>query len=836
MDEILKDFLTETAEHIQGVESQLVLFERDPTDAALVSSIFRLVHTIKGTSSFLGLNRMQRVAHSAENLIGELREGALPTPTTVSLILAAIDRIKGLLDEIELKGSEPEGDDRDLTEPLDAQAVSVRQPHSPLTTNMPPLSAEVLPAQILPGDSARGPKASSPSKGPETIRVAVDTIERIMQLVSELVLTRNQLLELTRHREDDMVKSPLQRLSSLTTDLQDAVMRARMQPVSRLFSNLPRLVRELSGELGKKIDLVTEGDDTELDRQLIEVLRDPLTHLIRNSADHGIELPEARLAAGKTEFGEIRVAASHEAGQITIAISDDGKGLDIERIKQKVLSQNLATEAELARLTEDEICRFIFEPEFSTASVVTNVSGRGVGMDVVRSNIELIGGSVSVSSKPGRGCVFLLKIPLTLAIAPALIILVAGQRFALPQHAVVEAVAIGSGSDVVEKVQNSLVLKLRDEVIPVVDLQSVLKLNAAAQSDQPDRLAVIMRVAGGAFGIIVDAVIDIQEIVVKPLSASLAHLKAFCGHTILGDGSVVLILDPAGIGGGLGIEKQADRKRESAKEAASHAATRLLLFKAGPGALKALPVSLVGRIEMIEPGKVHETQGGWVTVHQKRLMPLTPMHHDIRPGEKAFPALVITERDRSVVLLVEQIVDIVEEELTIQLRNGGGAIVGTAEIRGEPVEFVDISHYLNSDFYADRGQVDDRSRRVMLVGVDGFAGDMLLPLLRAARYDVSIVKSWPDAEQLIAQGGPFNAVLFDMDSSPVDAKSKFLQLGGVDAPLIGLAGSGGRKANAFDGALIVNKFETQAVLNALTAIVESDAPSKVRAFAPEMAA
>ena len=266
-----------------------------------------------------------------------------------------------------------------------------------------------------------------------------------MTLVSELVLTRNQLLEITRRLAEDPIKPPLQRLSSLTSDLQDAVMRARMQPIGRLFSNLPRLVRELASDVGKKIELVTAGSDTELDRQLIELIRDPLTHMIRNCADHGIETPQERRAAGKPEAGTIRVSAAHEAGHINIAISDDGRGLDVERIRAKALSLGLAGEAQLARMTNDEVCSFIFAPGFSTARQVTSISGRGVGMDVVRENIESIGGTVALSTAMGRGTTFALKIPLTLAIAPALIIETAGQRFALPQHAVVEAVSTARG-------------------------------------------------------------------------------------------------------------------------------------------------------------------------------------------------------------------------------------------------------------------------------------------------------------------------------------------------------------------------------------------------------
>ncbi len=440
MDELLKDFLTETTEHIEGAETQLVQFERNPTDASLISSIFRLVHTIKGTSSFLGLERLERVGHAAESVMGMLRDGVPPTQHSVTIILAAIDRIKNIIEDIARTGSEPAEDDSEIIAALEAYyaagsaapvedaapaAASTPEPvhvqetpvHAPAVAAAEP-AAPAAPVAAAPAAPQPEPaKAKAPSKekeeasgdksknhNQETIRVSVDTIERMMQLVSELVLSRNQLLEIARHRDDDAIKTPLQHLSTLTSDLQDAVMRARMQPVGRLYANLPRLVRELSTSLGKNIDLVTEGADTELDRQLIEVIRDPLTHLIRNCADHGIETTgrarcrrQARDAARSASPPPMRPARSPSTSSTTAKASTSSAS------RQKILSQGLATEQELKAMSIEEIYRFIFEAGFSTAQVVSNVSGRGVGMDVVRSNIEAIGGSVSLYVGPGQG-------------------------------------------------------------------------------------------------------------------------------------------------------------------------------------------------------------------------------------------------------------------------------------------------------------------------------------------------------------------------------------------------------------------------------------------------
>ena len=509
MDELLNDFLVETSEHLEAASSQLVQFEIDPSNSAIVTSIFRLVHTIKGTCGFLGLSRLELLTHAAEAVVSHLRDGKAATPELVTLILAAVDRVKLILAELEAHSAEPAGDDNDLIFALQSHLTLLG--HDPgvdddETVQSRPITTSVAPS--LPG-AAKADQGDA-QKRSETIRVDVMSLERIMVLVSELVLTRNQLLELSRTRDDEAVKAPMQRLSSLTSDLQDSVMRARMQPLSRLFARLPRLIRELASETKKKLTLVMDGGETELDRQLIEVIRDPLTHILRNAADHGIERPEQRLAAGKPEAGTVRIVASHEAGYITVSIADDGRGLDLERIKSKALARGLVGLVDLEQMAPEAIYRFIFLPEFSTTTAVTNISGRGIGLDVVRDNIETIGGSITVTSTYGKGTSFNLKIPLTLAIAPALIIRAGTHRFALPQQSVVEAIGLAEGSShTIEHIQDRLVLRIRDQVVPLVDLRSVFKLPGEATADE-GKLAVIMRFGSTSYGIIVDSVADVQ--------------------------------------------------------------------------------------------------------------------------------------------------------------------------------------------------------------------------------------------------------------------------------------------------------------------------------------
>src|SRR5215213_5003566 len=449
MDELLREFLTETNESIDVVNAELVRFEQDPNNAKILGNIFRLVHTIKGTCGFLNLPRLEALTHAAEALIGKFRDGLPVTSEAVTLILATIDRIKMLLEELERNQAEPAGDDRDLISALDRMVkhtaagseVGQRLQQSPPAGRQPekPADPEISsPATVDPSvdTSNRDDDRPEGTIASQSIRVAVDTLEHLMTTVPELVLTRNQLLDIARRHEESEFKAPLQRLASVTAELQEGVMKTRMQPIGNAWQKLPRIVRDLSTELGQAIEFEMVGADTELDRQVLDLIKDPLPHMVRNSADHGLEMPAARRAAGKPEKGTVRLSAWHEGGHIIIDVADDGRGLDTERIKAAVLAKGLGTEAEVEKMTDSQIQKFIFMPGFSTASKVTNVSGRGVGMDVVRANMDQIGGVIDVKSVFGQGTSLLIKIPLTLAIVSALIVQCAGDRFAIPQLAV----------------------------------------------------------------------------------------------------------------------------------------------------------------------------------------------------------------------------------------------------------------------------------------------------------------------------------------------------------------------------------------------------------------
>ena len=683
MDDLLRDFLTETNENLDVADTQLIKFEQDPSNAEILNNIFRLVHTIKGTCGFIGLTRLASLAHAAETLMDRFREGMPVTSDAVGLVLSTIDRIKEILAGLEAsEGIEPAGSDEDLASQLIAMASGetpkaaapakggkpakaakpaeaakpvevVKAVEKPLKVEAPiqTLDRDLMPGEVsldelermfreTPVDPPKPapklvekvvekvvtPPVAAPaaaanddggSHGPvsgQTIRVNVDALEHLMTTISELVLTRNQLLEIARRSEDNEYKVSLQRLSTVTAELQSAVMQTRMQPVGNAWQKLPRLVRDLSNDLGKYIDLEQTGADTELDRQVLDLIKDPLIHMVRNSADHGLESPSERIKAGKSERGVIRLAAYHQGGQIVIEVGDNGRGLDVARIRAKAVENGLTTEAEVSKMSDQQVFRFIFQPGFSTAAKVTSVSGRGVGMDVVRSNIEQIGGTVDVRSKLGEGSTFTIKIPLTLAILPALIVSVGQDRFAIPQLAVVELVRAQAGSEhVIEQLKGAPVMRLRETLLPIVRLADLLGTADTSQVADPQAgFVVVMRVGGQVFGLVVDTVCQTEEIVVKPMSSKLRGVAIFSGCTILGDGRVIMIVDPNGVAQAATFASEAtattDGPGVTGEDKVDAALVSMLIVRAGSKEPKAVPLSLITRLEEVEASSVEYRQ------------------------------------------------------------------------------------------------------------------------------------------------------------------------------------------------------------------------------------
>ncbi|GJD47661.1 Sensor histidine kinase RcsC [Methylobacterium crusticola] len=844
MDDLLREFLTETGEHLDTVDLELVRFEQDPNNQTILRNIFRLVHTIKGTCGFLGLPRLEALAHAAETLMGKFRDGLPVTTPAVSLILQTLDRIKLIVAELERTAAEPAGVDDDLIGSLE------RMSEAPVPAPAPRVDEVVLP-QILeralkpgevslddlerafrdtpgPGaepepepapevvrldevrsqqarphqDEARPPEArraeparqepvrqdpvrqeparaeaaSESDAGPvnkvQTIRVNVDTLEHLMTMVSELVLTRNQLLEIARRHEDGNYKVPLQRLSHVTAELQEGVMKTRMQPIGSAWQKLPRVVRDLSSELGKKIDLVMQGAETELDRQVLEVIKDPLTHMVRNSADHGIESGADRRAVGKPDKGTIRLNAFHEGGTITIEIADDGKGLDLQAIRRKAVERGVAAEAEVERMTDAQVAKFIFHAGFSTAKAVTSVSGRGVGMDVVKTNIELIGGTIDIQTELGRGTTFTIKIPLTLAIVAALIVSARDMRFAIPQVSVLELVRVRPGTDhAVERINGSPVLRLRDRLLPIVPVAGMLGLDApGAASSSDEGFVVVSQVGRQRFGILVDGVFHTEEIVVKPMSTKLRHIPLFSGNTILGDGAVVLIIDPNGVarmvGSGVASGQQVEAEAEAEESSADQPVT-LLVFKGGGDALKAVPLSLVTRLEEIDAAKIEWVGGRPLIQYRGRLMPLVPADPGQALKREGAQALVVfSDGERSMGLVVDEIVDIVDEVLDVELVAERSDLIGSAVVRGRATEIVNIAHYLplaHEDWGRPSNRAMPRAPNLLLVDDSPFFREMLTPVLKAAGYRVLTAGSVDEALGLLGGEGRIDLVVSDLE-------------------------------------------------------------------------
>ncbi len=799
MDELLRDFLTETGESLDLVDAELVRFEQEPNNGGILGNIFRLVHTIKGTCGFLGLSRLETLTHAAETLMGQFRDGMPVTAEAVTLILSTIDRIKSILAELEAKEQEPAGNDADLIEQL-ARMARHQAAAPPPPTQQEPVAEDLDERQIATATAeAEKPAAETSEKlAGHSIRVSVDTLDRLMTTVSELVLTRNQLLEIVRRHEESDFKVPLQRLSNVTAELQEGVMKTRMQPIGNAWQKLPRIVRDLCAELGKEIELEMHGAETELDRQVLELVRDPLTHLVRNCADHGIESPAARIAGGKPKAGTIRLTAHHQGGHIIIEIADDGRGLDAARIKAKAIETGLASDADLVGKSDAEICNFIFAPGFSTAAQVTSISGRGVGMDVVRSNIEQIGGTVDLKSVAGAGTTFTIKIPLTLAIVSALIVEVAGERFAIPQLSVLELVrAGGTGEHRIERIKDTPVLRLRNQLLPLLYLKEVFRLG---DSERESGFVVVIQVGNQVFGAVVDGVLHTEEIVIKPVSSKLRHIAVFSGTTILGDGSVIMIVDPNGVAQALGRAAQAAQadapELKQREEAAADDIVSLLVFRAGSQRLKAVPLSLVTRLEEIDCRRIEISDGRHLVQYRDQLMPLLRIDADTGlKNEGAQPILVFSDHGRSMGLVVDEIVDIVEDKLDIEVAGNRPGVLGYAVIKGNTTEIVDVAHFLPQafeDWFRRRdGANNSPARTILLVDDSPFFRDMLAPLIKAAGYRVIAVGSGAEALTALKSGSRVDLVVTDVEMPDMDGFALAQAVRGAPAtaaiPIIALA-------------------------------------------------
>jgi two-component system, chemotaxis family, sensor kinase CheA len=850
MDDLLTDFLTESAENLARLDREIVELEQRPDDPDLLKSIFRAIHTIKGTCGFLDLARLERVAHAAEDVLGLLRDGSLQvTPEVISDVLAAVDVIKAILHALEQTGAEPAADDAALIErlhtwtggPADdgaalddlifpvpvipaAVAASAESP-------APPTGAEV-PVPVAAERAVRGPVADS------TLRVGVGILDLLMNLAGELVLTRNQLLQLAHEDEESEFRLPLQHLNRVTSELQEAVMKTRLQPIGNAWGKLPRLVRDLALSSGKQIELDMAGAETELDRQILQAIGDPLTHMVRNSADHGIETPAERRAAGKPEQGTIALEAFHEGGYIVIEIRDDGRGLDAEAIRRKAVERGLVRAESAAGLAESQIFRFVFEPGFSTADRVTSVSGRGVGMDVVRSNIEAIGGRIDLHSQPGLGTTVRVKIPLTLAILSALIVNVAGQCYAIPQIGVVELVRIGEdNASLLQCVGGAPVFRLRESLLPLVRLDEALQCAAPREGEES---IVVCQVGGQKFGLVVDRIVDTQEIVVKPLGRMVKAIPFFSGTTILGDGRVIMILDIPAIATltrGDEAEAAIGEPLQEGWEAAVGSIDEpmtLIVFGSGGEARQAMPLALVSRLEKVQSESIEYADGRWLVQYRGGLLPLVPASPAIRMRDlPERPVIVFSDGERSMGLAVDEIHDIIEDRLHIESGSGIPGILGAAVIAGSSMEVVDIHHFLRAaDPLWFRRQADAMLRhRVLLVEDSAFFRNVVGPALHAAGYEVASAGDGQEALERLEAGERFDVILSDIDMPRVDGWEFATRVNRHplwrETPMLALTGRSSeadqRHAAAVGFRGFLPKFDRDAVLAAVRTAIASGA-------------
>lgn len=879
-DEILQDFLAESWENLAQLDTEIVTLEKDPNNADLLASIFRTIHTIKGTCGFIGLTQLGAVAHSGENVLGRMREGILAvTPDAISLVLQAIDVIKELLGGLEATGSEPTRDDSKLIARLDhlAETGSADLPEDCGDDSMPLVpepeegaAATGLAAADL-GEGAT--EASTPEASPEqpapnapaatlvevasgatddgdaaaasadfskktvadlSIRVNVNVLDSLMNLVGELVLTRNQLLQLARGDEESKYGAPIGHLNRVTTDLQEGVMKTRMQPIGNAWSKLPRLVRDLSQVTGRQIELEMSGAETELDRTVLDAIKDPLTHMVRNSADHGVETPEERRALGKPETGRIKLNAYHEGGHVIISIEDDGRGINTARVLQKAVERGLVSESDAAKLSHNEILQLVFRPGFSTAEKISSVSGRGVGMDVVKTQVEHIGGTVDLLSVQGEGSTVRIKIPLTLAIISALVVESGGESFAIPQLGVVELVRLAAeDSNRIERIHDKEVFRLRDRLLPLVHLDQAMGLDDVAPEEDRDINIVVVQVGDEQFGLIVSEVFDTEEIVVKPVGMLLKDISVYQGTTILGDGRVIMILDVAGIASQFGGLSSSSGNQDAATDADTDVngeCTTLLLFDAG-GRTMAVPLSLVARLEEFTNDRIETSGDRMVVQYRGDLLPLLPVE-GARPGEDTRspqPVIVFSEGASSMGLIVDEIRDIREERLIVRMNSQRTGILGTAIINGHATEVIDTQHYVtkaNPKWFSSSRP--PQNRRILVVDSSLFFRQLLATSLEAEGHSILPAEDAEQAIELIEQGEAFDGVIADVNlpvKSGFDLAAWLRERGTENMlPIIALSsrGSAAERQRATEAGFdcLLKKFNAQEVLATLDDLFE----------------
>jgi len=738
-DDILAEFIVEAREILDQLDLDFVQLEITPDDKKLVGNIFRAMHTLKGSSGFFAFKRLEKVSHAGESLLGKIRDGQLTLDTQkATILLSALDCLRVIIEGVESSHAEPAGDDSALVENLLALAagkeasVSTQVNHAtppaqsaassePQAVAVPIPEPQINPVKSSVAISSEDSESTDQVWAPDPadiiktqesaapVKVSLELLDKLMNLVSEMVLARNRLLPFTNQYGDHDFSSAVRVVDLLTLELQERMMKTRMQPISQVWTKFPRLMRDVSNQCGKQVSLIQEGAETELDRTLLDAIRDPLVHIIRNSVDHGIELPADRISRGKPELGKVLLRASHENGMVVIEIADDGAGVDFDGVRQKAIEKNLVSLQQAQELSDLQLLEFIFLPGFSTKSQVSNLSGRGVGMDVVKTNISNIGGSIDINSKRGVGTTIRLKIPLTLAIMPALFVRCGSEPYAIPQNSVLEMVRLDLSTDStgLEDFYGTPVFRLRNQLVPILFLNHQLEVSQDLPADDAILNIAILQSSGIRFGLVVDEVLNMQEVVVKPLGPLLKDVKDFAGATILGNGRVALILDIDGIAIQSGMVAKIQSRplnAESIQEQSSEEDVAMLSFELEGQSRLAIYLENVERLEMISPKQVQRNGNRNVIQYGKEIMHLLYLDHYIEGAKKGkssltedevIPVIVHYNNGLPVGLVVSQVHDIIHVSKNLHEANPPQkGLLGCVSLNDQVINVIDLQEIL----------------------------------------------------------------------------------------------------------------------------------------------
>ncbi len=881
-EDILQDFITEAKESLEKLDEEFVELEQDPQNTEILKSIFRTMHTLKGTAGFFGFKTLEGIAHFAEDILSKLRDGlVVADEEIIDMLLQAVDHIKAIVAHIEEHKQEPVEDTyleflvtlSNFADKVARKAQGGTPSEAPAKEKPPaeePASPEKEPEKAAQekAEKREEPERKEPEKKPEAaevrpvspepprkeapkappqvtltethIRVDVKLLDHLMNLAGELVLARNRLVQLANQKVDPELMQATQTLSLVTTEMQEAIMKTRMQPIGNVFNKFPRIVRDLARSTGKKVNLHIEGADTELDRSIIEAIKDPLTHLVRNSIDHGIEPPEERAQLNKPPVGTLVMRAFHEGGQVIIEIEDDGRGIDTEKVKRKAVEKGLITPEEAERMSDHEALNLIFKPGFSTAEKVTNISGRGVGMDVVKTNIERLGGSIEIRSVKGAGTTVRIKIPLTLAIVPALIVVSGGERYAIPQVSLKELVNIEDPEKEIHRIGQSEFYRLRGNIIPLVRLAKVL-----GQSDGQARSLVILTSGTMDFGLLVDEVRDSEEIVVKPLDRFLKGIPIYAGATIMGDGKVALILDVVGLSRHVGFRAEEARKaleEEKKRKDTSRESHFILLFNVHPEEQFAIPLSLVSRLDKIKAESLEYVGGKELVQYKGHSVPVIRLENYLPiqplPEQEEYNLLLFEENEKMVAVLVSQILDSIETDLELDediYRTEG--ILGNRIINGRTTIFVDIYKIIemfDPDWF--KKPVLEIHSRILYAEDSSFYAQLVKNYLEGAGYEVEIAEDGVRAWEKL-QEGAYDLLITDIEMprmngleliKKVRADERFR-----DLPIMVLTSISAeevyRKAKELGADEFQTKLDRQAVIEAATRLLTAKTTAEAAA-------